>query len=40
MNAPQRAVYEEDARPRDVATILVDDSDPQLPVRVSRSESA
>jgi uridine kinase len=40
INAPERAIYEEEARPRDFATILVDDSDPVAPVRVSRPESA
>jgi uridine kinase len=40
VNAPERAVYEEDARPRDFATILVDESDPVVPVRVPRPESA
>ena len=40
VNAPERAVYEEDARPRDFASILVDDSDPLVPVRVSRAEPA
>ncbi|MCI0158568.1 hypothetical protein KNO15_17845 [Leifsonia shinshuensis] len=40
VNAPERAIYEEEARPREVATILVDDSDPVAPVRVARPESA
>ena len=40
VNAPERAIYEEDARPRDFATILVDDSDPLAPVRVQRAEEA
>ena len=40
INAPERAIYEEEARPRDFATILVDDSDPVAPVRVPRPESA
>lgn len=40
VNTPQRAVYEEDARPGDFATFLVDDSDPLAPVRVPRGERA
>lgn len=40
VNAPERAVYEEEARPREYATILVDDSDPLRPVRIARPESA
>ena len=40
VNAPERALYDEEARPREFATILVDDSDPLAPVRVARDESA
>ncbi|GAA4151395.1 hypothetical protein [Leifsonia shinshuensis] len=40
VNAPERAVYEEEARPRAFATILVDASDPLVPVRVPRNEPA
>jgi uridine kinase len=39
VNAPERAIYAEEARPREVATILVDESDPSAPVRVPRPES-
>lgn len=38
VNAPQRAIYEEEASPRAFASILVDDSDPLVPVRVSRPD--
>lgn len=36
VNAPEWERYEREARPREVADILVDDSDPANPVRVDR----
>ncbi|WP_348787165.1 hypothetical protein [Leifsonia sp. NPDC080035] len=36
VNAPARPVYEEDARPREVADILVDDAEPERPVFAAR----
>lgn len=36
VNAPEWELYERDARPREVADILVDDADPAHPVRVGR----
>lgn len=36
VNAPERELYESEARPAEVADILVDDSDPAHPVRVAR----
>ncbi len=38
VNAPERAIYEEESRPREFATILVDDSDPLVPVLLPRPE--
>ena len=37
VNAPERAVYEEEARPRAVADILIDDSEPERPVYAVRA---
>jgi uridine kinase len=36
VNAPESEVYEREARPREVADILVDEADPAHPVRVAR----
>ena len=36
VNAPEWAVYEEEARPADAAGILVDDSEPERPLIVER----
>ncbi|GAA0420552.1 hypothetical protein [Leifsonia naganoensis] len=36
VNAPEWELYEREARPAEVADILVDDSDPEHPVRVAR----